>query len=512
MIENPIIIEADYDDNFSGDVDLSATATATLEFGNKSVLFSAAIGGVLAAGDWIYEVNDSQDEFAYECALVQASDSGTDDGGDSNLLIDSVSTPFTNLVLGTQIVNSTDGITGYMSTTGATSVQVTLDGRTVAQGGTVVVFDNGDSYTIADQAVLFLPYKGANAGSTKTMTNMQANPIWNTASGDFQWNFDADNYWLVKGIHIRGTDTAGQVEIDTCGGHVFRDCILEGNGASDTGLAVADDALNGGLFKCRIFNNDFGVKGSSGGADFGKFLIKDCLIDGNSVSGGVGIQFGFYGSLTVEETEMRNNPLRDIAWTGGDFSAATFTGRNVLVSTGDTISEGMLRFSEKFLQDHQGTPGAMVHVKSSAQFLAENTSVVRSGGSNVSILVTPTSRTSNVWELSLLPILEIGPFYVDTSAKTYTVHMRPTLTADWETDPTAAQLWLQFEIWGDAVFKHRRIYKSTGVIDMNGSTAWQTLTVTATPGIAGVAILSLWYGKPLEDVDTFYVDPIPVVT
>src|SRR3990167_2378063 len=163
-ITNPIIIEADYDNLWRDQVDLSATATATLTFGSKTVTYSVDISGVLAAGDWIYASGDDNREFAYEVASV--------------------------------------------STVTAT---------------------------------LYLPYKGNQAGSGKTMYNMQDNPLWNTAAGDFQWTFDTDEYWKVQGIHIRGTDVNGVVEIDSSVGHQFLNCIFEGNGAADWGINPMDD-------------------------------------------------------------------------------------------------------------------------------------------------------------------------------------------------------------------------------------------------------------------------------
>ena len=50
----PITVTADNANAFSDDVDLSVTATATLTFGSKAILFSAAITGVISVGDWIY--------------------------------------------------------------------------------------------------------------------------------------------------------------------------------------------------------------------------------------------------------------------------------------------------------------------------------------------------------------------------------------------------------------------------------------------------------------------------
>jgi hypothetical protein len=58
------------------------------------------------------------------------------------------------------------------------------------------------------------------------------------------------------------------------------------------------------------------------------------------------------------------------------------------------------------------------------------------------------------------------------------------------------------------------IKKSTGTIDMNGSTSWQSLAVTAQPGQVGVVYLRGWYGKTKESgkANTFYIDPVPEVS
>ena len=54
----PIVLEADYDDDWGDKVDLSGTATATLIFGSKTVTFTADVSGVIAAHDWIYADGD----------------------------------------------------------------------------------------------------------------------------------------------------------------------------------------------------------------------------------------------------------------------------------------------------------------------------------------------------------------------------------------------------------------------------------------------------------------------
>lgn len=69
-INDRITVTRDYNNAFSDDVDLSATATATLAFGSKTVTYSSDISGVLAAGDWIYSAGDDPEEFSYEVKSV----------------------------------------------------------------------------------------------------------------------------------------------------------------------------------------------------------------------------------------------------------------------------------------------------------------------------------------------------------------------------------------------------------------------------------------------------------
>ncbi|MEK0324762.1 MAG: hypothetical protein QQN63_03580, partial [Nitrosopumilus sp.] len=145
--------------------------------------------------------------------------------------------------------------------------------------------------------------------------------------------------------------------------------------------------------------------------------------------------------------------------------------------------------------------------------LQSDVATVRSGGSNTSIKITPTTVFSTNWEFGRLKCFELA-LYATTSSKTYTVYFRPGATADWTDDPTAAELWIELEYWGHASNNFRRITKSTGVIDMNGSSAWQSLAVTVAPAQAGVVYLRCYYAKTKESAkdNKFFIDPIPVVT
>lgn len=445
-IDNPIIIEADYDDNWSSDVDLSATATATLTFGSKTITFSSDISGVLAAGDWIYVATEDAREFAYE--------------------VDSVST-----------------------------VTVTL----------------------------FLPYKGDQAGSSKTMTNMQAVPIWGTAAASFEWNFDGDNYWLTRGIHIKGRDGNGNVEIDSCEGHDLIDCILESDGTANTiGFQCVDDTWTGRLLKCRFFDHQRGLRNTFG-AGILRGEVRDCLGDGNSVASSTFVSPGSGTRLTVIDTETTGY-TDDLGQSSSTAHAMNIKARNWIMGSAQQINENVdtaNKHMEVLFEDFNGTIGDTRQngwqAPSNTTFhIASETSTVRSGGSNVSIKVTPPDgKLADIqgWTYSRLKLFEV-PFYATTDSKTYTVYFRPTATGDWTTDPTNTELWIELEAWGHASNNFRKITKSTGTIDMNGSTDWQTLTVTVAPAQAGVAYLRCYYAKTKESskANTFFADPIPEVT
>jgi len=443
---DPIKIKADNANEFSDDVDLSATATATLTFGSKTITFSADISSVLAAGDVIYASGDDADDFAYE--------------------VDSIS--------------------------GASS----------------------------EIATLFLPYKGAQAGSSKTMTNMKANPIWNTAAGNFQWNFDTDRQWQIQGIHIRGTDANGNVEIDTADGKVFKDCVFEGNGAGDLGLNQSDDCAWVHVVKCRFFNHvvNLGNQFTGGGAYHA--ILRDCLLDGNSVASSRGISKSRWNWIQCIDCEFKGHTDHDIAPDAADEVSQIFLRNCILGATteiGLNANTGS-GASSVFSEDHDGVIGdtAQYHYfggGANVQVIESDVGTVRSGGGSVSIKVTPSTKMGIKWDLSILKLFEHA-FYANTDSKTYTVYFRPNATADWTADPLATELWIELEYWGHASNNFRRIIKSTEVIDMNGSTDWQTLTVTVAPSQSGLAYLRCYYGKTKESgvTNNFFCDPRPEIT
>jgi len=366
---------------------------------------------------------------------------------------------------------------------------------------------------------MFLPYKGAQAGAGKTTTNMQGIPIWGTAAAVFQVNLDDDQYWMFQGLKFTGADTNGVFEVDGAASPLFRDCAFVANNAEEA-FNFTDDFPTAIFVKCRFFDYLEGIAGNSGiSGFFGE--ARDCLLDGNSVANSRGFKGNTGVNARFIECEFKNHGDGDIDYnitvpTGG----ANIQLRNVsLASTTEVNRIDVALAGRVLIEDHDGEPGdtrqlSYLSSGEAVPVIQSDTGTVRSGGNNISIKVTPSTDFANVqgWEHSRQQLFEHAFFAVADVAKTYTVYFRPTATADWTADPLATELFIEADYWGHATNDVRIIKQSTEVIDMNGSTAWQALTVAVTPAQSGVLYLRGVYSKTKEaQANTFFCDPLPEV-
>lgn len=380
--------------------------------------------------------------------------------------------------------------------------------------------------TVATTTVtLWLPYKGADAGSGKTVINIGSNPQWNIPSALYEVVFNTDYYWNHIGIHFCGSNSNEVVSIDSSVCHDFINCIFESDGTTqEAGIGVIDDGASIMVKKCRFYNVEDGIE--SGGDGVLHLFAEDCVFDTCGI--GISASYGLYATLNdIDFSTLTGNDI----WAGypnlPQFSKNSVVARNCKWGLNGPYDYrngsaayglGEIESGVKS-EDDDGTKGKsklyLPLANTSTDIIHQSeTTKVRAGGSNKSIKITPTIHFGTNWDRSKLKLFEI-PIYATTASKTYTVYFASDSITEWVTNPTASELWVEFEAWGHTTNNHRKITKSTGTVDFTTDTDFnQSLSVTVAPAQAGVGYLRVYYAKTKEAADTniFYVDPLPVIS
>lgn len=399
------------------------------------------------------------------------------------------------LIFGTKTVTFAGDISGDISV-GDWIYETTEDNRKFAYEVASITGGSNEIVT------LFLPYKGAISGAGKTIKIMPPNPIWNTAAGNYRVNLDIDFYWQFQGLHFRGTAGSGVVEMDGCDGHIFKDCILEGNGVNDYALSFSDERGFALVSKSRFYNYYHGIR-HSGAVGSSRLILKDCLLDGNNTANSLGIYESHAGLWQFYDCEFKRHAQGDIGLSVYGMARRAY--RNCLFSsTIKFAAHQTLEFVENYVEDFDQVIGdnrqlTYFSTAEGTPSIQSDTTDVRGGGGTTSIKVTPSDKLATAWELSKILLFEY-PIYANTDSKTYTVYFKSDDDTDWDADPTNAELWIEAEYWGHATNVQRIIKKSTGVCNNFDAddTVWDTLTVTAQPGQTGVLYLRGYYCKTKE--------------
>ena len=366
-----------------------------------------------------------------------------------------------------------------------------------------------------EQVTLYLPYKGSQTGSGIDVGNIGKAPQWNIAAGDFQWNFDTDNYWKVQGIDIRGTDLNGQVEIDSSVGHQFIDCIfINSDSGGDPSISLKDDQHDFIVIKSRSYAGNF-MAGNVSDV-FGRSRFYDSLFQP-----GGGIEYAFIQSL--DNFGFYITELYDVNISGGDYGIENsqegyFYSRN-LINLATTPIDNATVLNYQNFEDYQGIIGNNLQwiggIALDANLILSNSITIRSGGGATSLELRPTTKFGTAWNFSKVQLFEY-PIYADTTSKQYDVYFNSTSTIHWTANPTNSELWIECEYWGSSTINQRKLTKSTGTLDFAASTAWQNLSVTCQPAQTGVLYLRGWYAKTKEtgadDTNAFFVDVAPVIS
>ena len=461
-ISQPIIVEADYGDSWSDFSNSAQTYTAT--FGSKTLTASTTITGI-SVGEWIYNSTDGDNskDFSYEVA----------------------------------------GISGSTLT-------------------------------------LYLPFKGST-GSGKTFKVMDAAPKIEGGGVPSSWNVlsAAFSFYVFQGVLfncvVHGGINDYTVRFYDSSGFIFKDVVFKDVQGGDPGTPENTfpgyRALNAHrgcvkiiLKKCRFFTYLRTIASSTSNGSF-KGAMHDCLIDGDDnvftedVSIEVsGLELTTWDDWEIFETEFTGyGSYNNIKLHGGIGKSPDLRGRNIKFGSAaaDINLESSSHMSDVKIEDYDNTIGdnRLFTFGSDSTIFQSDTSVVRSGGSTTSIKVNPSTELGTNWEPSRLKLLDL-PIYSEVGQKTYKIYFKSSATANWTANPTASELLIEIEHWGHTSNNFRKITKSTATLNFTGSTAWQSISVTASSAQAGMAYLRAYYakGKESSKSNLFYIDPNPVIS
>jgi hypothetical protein len=219
--------------------------------------------------------------------------------------------------------------------------------------------------------------------------------------------------------------------------------------------------------------------------------------------------------MTIINTTFQNHSTTDLY----DYAMGGIRGRNINLLSTTKISQSNSDFGVG-IEDYNNIIGNSYfnsYVGNVANlFLTSTSTTVRSGGGATSLELRPTTNLSSTnsavgWDFSKLKLFEY-PIYADTTSKTYSVYFYATSTTAFTADPTASELWIECDYYATASGANRKVKKSTGLIDFNGSATWQALSVTCQPTQTGILYLRGYYGKTKEAASNFFfMDVAPVI-
>ena len=365
----------------------------------------------------------------------------------------------------------------------------------------------------------FLPYRGNNAGSSKTLRIMPYAPIWGTTALTVQLIWTTKPYWIVQGLEIDSNNASyGNIRNQTTKDFIGKDLILKNGGA---GGGVITENTPGCYFKkIRVLGAKYVFVSNTQGN-----FVEDSLFDCNNVATSYFMYGpGAYGEITnIKDTEVKNCTYFQAGPTTSGYGGIFRTFTNVKMNDSLTGMTGA-GFSQFYYEDKYGVVGLNSQTSDniSADTIAtttkSDTSTVRSGGGAVSEeIMTPagaanTGLSTNYFPYSYLKLFEY-PIYANTSSKTYSMYFEATTTTVFTANPTASQFWIECSYYGASSGADRKLTKSVGTIDFVGTSGWQALSVTCTPTQSGILYLRGWYGKPQESGKSnyFFMDTTPVI-
>jgi hypothetical protein len=408
----------------------------------------------------------------------------------------------------------------YTLTYGSTSVTSSATESQLA-AGKQVYFGTETNHihevmTVSGTAVtIWPPYRGDLTGASNAGVMLPSKPLVDFSAGSFQIGMSSDDFWIWHGLELKdGADSVGMIRLANSPGVISYMTFTFGATSGVEGIEFVNS--NAYLSRCRFLGP---ISTGSIRLTNSEVFCIDCLFDGDSETGSIGAMHTASKSQgTYVNCEFKNHSTGDIQLIGEE--GRVFLRNCKLDST--TNFDGYIvsaNHIEIYSEDHDQVIGdnrvffSWDETEDEAGLRTETTTV-RSGGSDRSVEITPSSNlnaqtdpdpTGEPGEFgSRFDIFGEAVFYQAAESKTYTIHFNAP-AANFTAAPTATELYIELEYWETATA--RKKLRSTGTIAADGT--WDPLTVTATNAIAGEVFLHAYYAKTKEGGKTnvLFCDP-----
>jgi len=342
-------------------------------------------------------------------------------------------------------------------------------------------------------------------------------PIIDFNGGAYAMRWSGDARWGFYNLEVKGsafnTYNSGQIGMDNFEYFEMKNCkVQEARHATlayglvlyGYGFALIEDSIIVG-------NRNVGIR-----FDRGHARVRRTTFDGGGTySQDVGAHLANGAHVIMEESTFGQTTAHDT----NDFTAADgsqlylngCTSRDLVNAS--RSGSGVSRW-EKHVWAPSGSLAANGSING-CMTIERQTSVVRSGGSDYALKMTPFTNLFTLGKFCHSGLdgcyghAARAPIVIYLAAGTYTVTVYARADSVFSTYPTADELYLEATYLDEASGQSLAYAKSTQVLS-DGST-WVGFSVTITTGQAGHVLCDLRFGK-YESGRSIYVDPNPVLS
>jgi len=471
-----------------------------------------------------------------------------DSTADTTHFVDAALTGIDDYINGAFFWNRTRGIGAYVTDFVALTDTVTLGGaiagmaagddyyfiyawKTVGQAtitlavGDIGYIRAGTTDTLATAinctndgtAAAYISVIGMGTGSaTLETTDGSATEAWHDAStvrpiidgnnAANNLNISSDNFWQLRNLDIRNTNTVGCLTVKYCVGTFIYNCVIRDQ--ASTTYCLQGDGCEGLVVDTCDIKNSNGVNIYI--INTTKATIKNTTIDGGDLVPTYGLSLNQNGTVFLDNCvfgSVATNTVDIRLWT-----CCKIYSRNCKFNSGTKISYGTGYYDSDikvFEEDAQQVHGA--HIATGYMGVAERvTDVLRDGGATSSVKIIPSANVGLLRPFCLCDFPRpTWRVWCPAGAATLTIYVRGL---NWASYPTAAQLYLEAEYVTDDTTEGitRATVQSDEVLTDN--TTWVGLQCAVNPHVASFVDLKLYLGLYEDATTGIYCDIKPVIS